>query len=342
MQNIAADLQKPARQAHGCRNSHVSQIPRQEQSGGAGATGGERMTTGGNWVCYRAVFAAEAPVHIGWHSLGLIERTRYYIPARAMWGAVVAAMAPRMYGASGVPGMYEEMKREVNESVRFTCFFAAGGADAEMWRPQYGEDGLRYGSLPAADFESRFVFSQTSAALNPVTFSALDGALHESEYLWFTDRAGTRGALHFAGYLIFRDSLAAALRGALERVSIGAERNYGWGRLKLVSFDKTSRLFGEFELVSGSGGEPLIESKPDAFLPAHLAYRVGEPDLLGDLEMVGGRDWVGDGSGRGLPELTLCWAPGSRVTKGGARFEIGERGVWKYCDGAGGVRPASG
>ena len=108
------------------------------------------MTVGGNWVCCQAVFAAEAPVHIGWHSLRSIERTRYYIPARAIWGTVIAAMAPRRSGSSGVPGMSEAMTKEVKENVRFTCFFAAAGSNAEVWRPQYREDGLRYGSLTAA------------------------------------------------------------------------------------------------------------------------------------------------------------------------------------------------
>jgi len=52
------------------------------------------------WRCYQAVFAAASEVHIGWHDLGTIMRTRYYVPARNLWGVLVAGLAP-VLGNSG-------------------------------------------------------------------------------------------------------------------------------------------------------------------------------------------------------------------------------------------------
>jgi len=289
------------------------------------------MIPAGDWVCYKTVFSADSPVHIGWHRLGLIERTRYYIPARAIWGTLIAALAPSRFPGSGVPAMYEKTTSEFAQCMRFTCFFAAAGLDAELWRPKYDSPhGLMYGSLSAADFESRFVFSQTSAALDPSTFTALDGALHESEYLCFTNGNKHTGALHFIGYLIFKESLAADLAKALSTVSIGAERNYGWGRLQLRYFQKTTEpLFGEFNLTVGPINAPSMRASSGAFLPAHLLHRPGKTNLAGGLELLGGRDWAPKvGSGGSLGELALCWAPGSKVQDKEATFEIGERGIW--------------
>jgi len=289
------------------------------------------MPPTGNWVCYRTVFSAEAPIHIGWHRLGLIERTRYYIPARAIWGALIASLAPIRFPDAGVPGMYQETTAEFAASVRFTCFFPSAGPNSEVWRPRYDPSaGLMYGNMPAADFESRFVFSQTSATLNPATFSALDGALHESEYLCFTSPNNAPGALHFIGYLIFKDSLAADLEKGISTVSIGAERNYGWGRLRLRSFQRTTApLFGEFPLTAGAVQNPSVRNNAEASLPAHLLHQAGKTNLAGDLELVGGRDWSPrSGSGRDLGELKLCWAPGSQVHANGTAFEIDHLGIW--------------
>ena len=33
-----------------------------------------------SWRTYRVVYQAKSPVHIGWHTLGYINLTRYYIP----------------------------------------------------------------------------------------------------------------------------------------------------------------------------------------------------------------------------------------------------------------------
>jgi hypothetical protein len=221
--------------------------------------------------------------------------------------------------------------------------------------------------MPAADFESRFVFSQTSAALNPTSLSAQDGALHESEFLCDgePDAAGGR-ELHFTGYLLCKaQGLEEVVRGFANAVptnkvtgqtacptpaegyasiSVGGERNYGWGRLRLWDCQQTTeRLFGEFELVPEESEHPRLRAIPHLaspsevpYLPAHVLIPSDDSSktvqLKGDVELLGGRDWGEKGSGRNLARLALCWAPGTRVEGTGATFEIGPLGVWSVLD----------
>jgi len=129
------------------------------------------MAAAGKWRCFRAVLQARAPIHIGWHELGLIQRTRYYIPARAMWGLLVAGLTPRL--KSGPELQYEATARDLEDCLRFTCFFPATDPsdDSQLFRPKYVEKrGITYGELTAAEFESRLVYSQTSAAWNRCSF----------------------------------------------------------------------------------------------------------------------------------------------------------------------------
>ena len=34
------------------------------------------------WHCFRLTYELRSPLHIGYHKVGNVQRTRYYIPAR--------------------------------------------------------------------------------------------------------------------------------------------------------------------------------------------------------------------------------------------------------------------
>jgi len=292
------------------------------------------MAAAGKWRCFRAVLQARAPIHIGWHELGLIQRTRYYIPARAMWGLLVAGLTPRL--KSGPELQYEATARDLEDCLRFTCFFPATDPsdDSQLFRPKYVEKrGITYGELTAAEFESRLVYSQTSAALEPMQLSALDGALHESEFLSPVDPKEKKG-VHFVGYLVIHESLDTKLvEDTLRHCCAGADRHYGWGDLQLRGKLRDAGGGPVFETLRYAGGcEFMAPSGGPHYLPAHLACDGAESGFEGALEAVSGRDWCKtDGPGRASqPRAELCWAPGTRVANEGTdiRFEIGAKGLW--------------
>jgi len=284
------------------------------------------MTNG--WRCHEIVLEARAPIHIGWHELGYIQRTRYYIPSRAVWGALVAAYAPRLFSHFGVPGMYGAAQARLKEALRFTCFFPTLPAEGGVaLRPCYRADGLSFGGVDPAEFERRFVSSQASAALAPPNLSAEDGALHESECL--VNMVGP-GPLCFVGYVFTRDEeLENLLDACTENMWFGADRCYGWGSLvrkspKLL----VQRFFDSFVVeASPESTVSVIADKSPAYLPSHLEAG-GPGGVVGDLEVLCGREWSSRGSGQRTAPALLCWAPGSRLDDAGSRFRIDPKGVW--------------
>lgn len=314
------------------------------------------------WQCLRTVLLAESPIHIGWHSLGLIHRTRYYIPARSLWGALVAGLAPRLGGGDSALNMYQKCAENLESCLRFTYFFAMtkgpGGEDIHRPRYEYVDKdhlniepsqenkgdkkcGLSMGNLRSEDFEHEFVYSQTSAALNVRTLSAEEGALHESEFLTphiRAPRGGSPKALRFLGYLFLHHSLSCEfVKNTLRSCAVGADRRYGWGCLQLEEAEVYhGKLFNEFRIRDWTRSGPVIE--PVIFdhfqLPAHLIYEESQEGLLeGDLEVLSGRNWdPQSGSGRGIETVKVCWAPGSRRIPGQSgrwQFQIDAKGLWK-------------
>ena len=277
------------------------------------------------WTCYLVELEARSPVHIGWHSLGLIERTRYYIPGRAIWGGMAAGLAPVLNAPAGVPQMYRQMEACLASNFRTSYFFPLDGA-GKCLRPRYEPSGLKYGSMTAAAFENRFVYSQSSAALDPASFTALDGALHEFEFL-----ASPIGKLVFQGYWLACGPLTreCLLKGA-ENLRIGADRKYGWGELSIRSCAAIpdNRIFSDFTLrVDVHCLGPTVELTGKAFLPAHLSQASAVNGPCGDLELLGGRSWgEGSGSGQFLEKPDLFWAPGSQVS--GGQYQIAPQGTW--------------
>jgi hypothetical protein len=287
----------------------------------------------GEWSCWRAVLRARSPVHIGWHRLGLIERTRYYLPARTIWGMLVAGLAQRLGGRD----LYDSARKQAAADLRFTCFFPCGGEEAseEIWRPKYREGkkdeegGLYYGPYKAAEMERDWVFSQASTAIDPGANAAEQGALHETEYLR-PERPGR--LLHFVGFVFCRGAeIASLLPDVLALCQAGGERKRGWGRLSLAKWETPSGpVFGEFA-VEEEGAELALRVEKNYTLPAHLLCKPGQEGFSGDLEVIAGRDWSAAGPGRKVAQAKACWAPGTLGTSEAvpARFRIDEEGVWE-------------
>jgi len=302
------------------------------------------------WNCYDVVLAAESPLHLGWHSLGLIRRTRYYIPARTIWGLLVARLAPALARGYDGSAMYQEARRQLANAARCTCFFPLlqrQGQEDEWLLPRFTSRGLCFGGLPAAEFERTFVSSLASAALEARTLTAEQGALHDSEAL--APVGANRERLCFRGYILLRQGISLdAVAGVLRACSVGGDRRYGWGRLRLLrglAQPCSDLLFGTFRVHDRDSGEGpvLAVEPPGAFtLPAHLECDTAAPEELeGDIEVVSGRDWEAGtgsgssfraGSGQSFPPARVCWAPGTVAagrTVYGGRFRIGAEGIWE-------------
>lgn len=302
-----------------------------------------------NWAAYRLIYQAKSPVHIGWHTLGYINLTRYYIPGRTMWGAFVANLT-RTYAGEGIDG-YKGFGALLKTDVLTSYFYPALEPEKPLF-PQYTIDGLSYGDKPAHTFERQFIRSFGQTAVLPNTNTAEDQSLHESEFIApvIEDVDKRQRRVLFVGYLFVRmgctvetrDGIKEVswdggsgvnLRTALSEVFVGGDRAYGWGRIALDG-EPAKVNPGEFVHgmeFDGTGERLLVRLPPDGPIPAHLPINT-DLSLKGDIEPLVSREWSEEGPGQTVRPLNnaLCWMPGSilKETESHRRtFIIGPYGI---------------
>jgi len=290
------------------------------------------------WNVYRWIWRLESPLHIGWTPAGAINRTRLYIPARAMWAALTAEIARRHAGNS-FPD-YQGIGQELQERVRFTYLFPAEkiGNRWLAWLPRYEQGhGLRWhrerdqfnnesnNVLTDRRFRQCLLATQAGTAIDPASDAATEGTLREVEYIASSWRH-TKKPVVFVGYVFVQDG--TSLHGELQHIQeiwIGGEGRYGFGRLCRMRVDGdigrcTNECFGI--PVDLRPNDPIVKS-PE-FICAHtLPQR--DPVKAGAWEVVLGWD-----TGNLYTEVAgqPCWAPGSQVTNN-TELRILRNGLWQ-------------
>jgi len=315
-----------------------------------------------SWTCYQLTYRLESPLHIGFHEAGYIQRTRKYVPGRAMWGAITAQLT-RQLNPQADAQAYAKVGKKLNESLIPGYFFLG---DPEPLLPQYTrERGLVFAhsgqdendTLSEAGFESLFLCSFTQTSIRSKTQTAEEESLHEMEFLVHRYKhAKDQRVLptYLVGHLFLKDGTTIEtsangsgstkiaskedLKKYLAELSVGGERAYGCGRVVLEGEPtKTDKLFDwEFD---GSGKTPLIHRKDSSYLRAHAA-RNCQQVTAGDLERFAYRSWSteatksGIGPGRKVEEEPhACWVPGSTAAPDASAaevsFAISSYGIWQ-------------
>ena len=282
-----------------------------------------------NWQAYRLTFHVQSPLHIGYHDVGNLLRTRSYVPGRAVWGAVIAQLT-RLQG----PQSHQAVMERVNHSVRFSYYYPSLRTgypekalypcfDAHTQQIMFGEQ-----RMSQETFEGLFLTSYASTALNPFQTSAEEGSLHEVECL-------APSVKSLAGYLFLRvehDELLQDITHILTRLQLGGERAYGFGKVAgtLEPVQPDDRFFGlyEFDLSDASG--PLIRITEASVPKLLLAHTCADnlPGANGDIEPVVGREWNETTQTYDLTPVKICWTPGSVMSDTTKTFEIMKQGLW--------------
>jgi hypothetical protein len=280
------------------------------------------------WHLFRVTYELRSPLHIGYHKVGNVQRTRYYIPARNLWGAVTERLTRSGFSTPDASqGNYREIGNWVKRHCAFSYFFVCD-ADKLLY-PHYAPDGLCYGHLSAAKFERRWLSAHVTTALNAATTSAETGSLHEVEFIAPYDNQARRTCVR--GWMFLDEEGKTRLaqgewRAALNELQVGGERRYGFGQLRLSGWSADQAL-ADYE-VTLNELRPQINVQAKKPLLAHtLACDV---KARGMIEPLVGRKTVGDNSqsfGQRLTRGRVCWAPGS-VVKGKEWLTLDETGVW--------------
>ncbi len=279
------------------------------------------------WTAYLVTFKLLSPIHIGWHKLGNLQRTRPYITGRSLWGALTARLTRESNSYE-----YEGFGRKVDSQLAFTYFYPSTEPDTvELW--PWRDEREEWDR-----FAWTFLGSYASTALENGRSSEA-GSLHETEYIAPRTRAGE--PVFLVGYFFEKDVCRLEWKKALGKLQLGGERGYGWGRVKLVRLQKCEEAnsvvcFGyEFK---GEQAYPLLQapkvagatedSKEKIRLLAHT-YANDADGTRGTLEPLIGRETTDRTSfGKLVTRAAICWAPGSKAEQGES-FHIREKGIWE-------------
>lgn len=296
------------------------------------------------WSLFRWVWRLESPLYIGMPPAGSLNRTRVYVPARAIWGALTAELA-RQEAPNGQKPDYECVGEDLKKSYRFTYLYPAKQANDtwHVWLPTYRDGhGLSWARDGHADvvgdrqFRQRLLSTRPGTSIDATTDSAEDGSLRETECIearWRDERGEDAGPVAMVGYVFIRAAKAhdessperRRLDG-VDAVFVGGDTRYGLGRLRRVAFDvvKQGGLFGSE--VNLDVEEPEVELST-VWAHAHdvASHARGGVSLRGALELLGGWDHR---SIRRVDQALPLWQPGSCATTP-IRWSIGADGLWR-------------
>jgi hypothetical protein len=292
-----------------------------------------------NWALFRWVWRLEGSLHVGIPPAGSLNRTRLYVPARALWGALTAELSRRV-AQDGKEPQYQTVGQSLQKDYRFTYLFPAEEDDAgwRAWLPTYREAlGLAWAredrpeaAVSDRQFRRRLLSTRPGTSIDASTDAADDGSLRETECIetrWRDDRGQDAGPLAMQGYVFIqigkekaKHSKARRRLEGLDTLFVGGDTRYGLGHLHRIAFERVTpeRIFGS--PVALDGAQPPRIETDTAF-----AHAPADAPLVGGLELLGGWD---HGSIRGLDQAAPLWQPGSRATKA-LRWSIEPDGLWR-------------
>lgn len=271
------------------------------------------------WVAYKLIYKAISPIHIGWHTLGYIKLTRYYIPGRNIWAAFTENTVHSLQiDSEKINNIYIEVGKMLKEDILVSYFYPCiGEQDKKLdipLLPKYSNKGFTIGKYTKSEFENKFIKSYGQTAIVPESNTAEDESLHESEYISPTiDDDGKIKQVFFVGYVFLKneqidlpinnkvigwDSGDIKLKEAITELFVGGDRKYGWGRLCLEKPEKIedgNTIFENenngYKIILDNEKYPIIEiNNNNCNIPAHLPFS-SSVKLKGDLEPLIGREY---------------------------------------------------
>jgi len=291
------------------------------------------------WQCFQIAYELQSPLHIGYHKVGNVQRTRYYIPARNLWGSITERLTRSGFKTDHVSeGDYRQVGSWVKDHLAFTYFFVHNGND--LLFPTFSEKGLCYGNLKEYDFERRYISSHVTTALDASTTSAEANSLHEVEYIAAHCKAdpckGRR--IELRGW-IFLDDVAGSVLGNnvewqrwLGELQIGGERRYGFGRLRLREDGwaevNENKILLDYTIVLSQSRPQINVAETKPVLAHTLTFNVRGRGMI---EPLVGRETDTRNShtfGRKLTRGKICWVPGT-LLESTTQLEINREGLWE-------------
>lgn len=268
------------------------------------------------WTAYQVTFRLLSPLHVGWRKLGNLQQTRPYVTGRSLWGAFTARLTREAGGNN-----YVDIGKEVDKQLTFTYFYPSTQSNGVSLWPWSNWD----------EFAWTFLGSYASTALENAR-NAKAGSLHETEFIAPCTREGQQ--VYLVGYIFEQDNCKLNWQGILDKLQLGGERGYGWGRVRSEGKPKqvpNNECFG-YKLIPNSA-HPLLSAQKATKLLAHTIAKDDKEARGVAIEPLVGRETKeASGFGKDHSKAEICWIPGGSVSEG-ETFQIEARGIWEKLSG---------
>lgn len=277
------------------------------------------------WSLYRWVWLVKSPLHVGMPPAGMLNRTRLYVPARALWGALTAELARLI---SQVVPEYDSVGDELQAKTRLTYLYPAEAVNGQWmaWLPRYQrgtglvwqrEDGR---AQEDRALRIRLLITRPGTAIEPQSDTAAEGTLRELELIstHWRDGDNTIRQVALVGYLFCKDSALLEKLKQIPALWVGGDSRYGLGRLERVAWQTAEELFKQE--VNLQEHDPVVRTNR---VLAHTLPSSGSTPLAGALERLAGWDMRTGG----VMVQDLTWAPGS-ASESSQDFVIQKEGLW--------------
>jgi len=301
------------------------------------------------WKYLPLIYRVLSPIHIGYRSVGIIDRTRYYVPSKNFWAAVTSRLTPKLY-PNPKPGNYKSIGDLIQTHFRFSYFYLATAsaedlsANLRFYLPKYSKRSTIFLENPKkqqgdseANVEAIFIGSYVSTGLDYARHAAMDSMLHEIEYIKphvldhgeILDSYLVGGVWVNPGEMVQIDGSTILIkeRPVLNQLTVGGELGYGFGRLELTDVGIDCLGLSGWQVKEESQND-LVVYQPNkrTQILAHVKYKNGQI-YKGSLEPIVGREWNDEkGAGRSVAKGFVCVAPGGRCPA--SAYEIDGRGYW--------------
>ncbi|TEB12833.1 hypothetical protein [Pelotomaculum propionicicum] len=284
------------------------------------------------WQRLLLCFELQSPLHIGFlpnRPGTVLAPTRGYVPGKAVWGAVTAGLTPRLC-KSPTARQFRQVGEEIKRQVFFSYFYLSDGE--QIFIPAYTPNGLKWDNYDDRAFRAMFLESYVSTRIDDQAGIAADSSLHEIEFI--RDLTGYRGEavrrvlligavwmICASGVLghpltICDGSILCGDINIFEGLTIGGERNYGFGRIDRIEVPKKCRARAEEIWKSAPDQDILLDYEQP--LIGHLPYRA-DCVFFGDIEVLAGREY------RTTDTDAPFINPGKHIFSEGAHFVPGTR-----------------
>lgn len=277
------------------------------------------------WMHYTLKFRLLSPMHIGYRKVGNLMQTRQYVPGKNLWAALTARLT-----------------RDYHDGSQSKCYRIIGGLVQQHFRFGYlwpSLDGNEpYFPWDHDDFDYQLLDSYASTALDYTENSALEGSLHETEYIAPNARTEKEKTVHLLGDLWVKASLPKELvywKKEMDNLQLGGESAYGWGRLADCSNWENGQLERGRTIAGHEWKEKnrkivLTLNENDKIIAHALASGPGAvASLTGPVEPLVGREW-GKFAGECIRFADVYFAPGCKVADKKTNFEIKDNGRWSF------------